>query len=342
MKYTAETLRARFPQNEVIVDAHGHPSVMVYVPRFRMCDVIPGGSDAPHPAFLAHGKVLPGIYISKFQNALADDAACSWPDCDPATHTDYDTAVRLCRSKGEGWHLMSAAEWGAVALWCRQNGFLPWGNNDLGRDYREEAVTARVSYEDREAGICRVATGSGPLEWSHNRSEDGIWDLNGNVWEWVGGLRLLFGEVQFCEDAQERWYAIDGSSGTPIVPNGSGTTPRSIKLDYINGIWTYTSAAVTSALAKARFCDFDAVQVDGTVSAAVAERLIAWGLLPSHTGQDIGGVSLYANNGAAERMPFRGGRWGQGVNAGVFKTCLDDPRTFAGHAVGFRAAYVPL
>ena len=337
--YTAEELRRHFPGNEVIVDSHGIPSVMVYVPMFRMCDVVGGASEAPHPAFLANGKVLPGIYISKFQNIVADGCACSWPNQDPATLIDYDASARACSEKGAGWHLMTAAEWGAIALWCRKNGWLPWGNNDLGRDYRESGSSAEIAYEDREAGICRTATGSGPVEWSHNRRPDGIWDLNANVWEWVGGLRLVCGELQFCDDADEKWYALDGLTGEQIPPNGSGTTPNSVKLDYVQGIWTYTAAPLTDSLAKARFCDFADVKAECSLAPAVVERLIALGLLPTHRGDDIASVSLYANNGAAERMPFRGGRWGQGANAGVFKTCLDDPRTYAGAAVGFRSAY---
>ena len=339
MEYTVETLRARFPLNEVIVDAHGYPSVMVYVPMFLMRDVIDGGSDMPHPAFVRNDEILHGIYISKFQNTLTDGYACAIPDKDPSTHIDYDTAVRACCEKGNGWHLMSAAEWGAIALWCRKNGWLPWGNNDWGKDYREVKSSARFSCEDREASICRTETGSGPFEWSHNHLADGIWDLNGNVWEWVGGLRLVCGEVQFCEEDSEAWFALNGKTGERIVPNGNGTTPDSVKLDYINGIWTYISAQVTDSLAKPRFCDFMDVKTDETLCPAVREKLIAWGLLPSHRGEDLNGVSLYANNGAVERMPFRGGRWGQGSNAGIFKTCLDDPRTYAGSAVGFRCAY---
>lgn len=336
-----KTLRAQFPHNEVITDVGGVPSVMVYIPMFRMSEVTAGGSDAPHPAFLADDRVLPGIYISKFQNTLVDGGACSVPDADPATRIDYDTAVRLCAEKGAGWHLMTAAEWGAVALWCRKNGWLPRGNNDWGRDWRESERCARVTYEDRQAGICRVATGTGPVEWSHNRRPDGIWDLNGNVWEWLGGLRLVFGELQFCDGADGEWFALDGLSGARLVPDGNGTTQNSVKLDFVQGIWTYTAAQVTDSLAKARACDFADVRTDGTLCGAVTEYLIALGLLPDHPGEDLAGVSLYANNGAQERMLFRGGRWGQGINAGVFKTCLDDPRSFSGHAVGFRAAYVP-
>ena len=234
--------------------------------------------------------------------------------------------------------MMTAAEWGAIALWCRKNGHLPWGNNDLGRDCRECEIRARVTYRDPVAGICRVATGSGPVEWSHNRRADGIWDLNANVWEWVGGLRLICGELQFCDDTTERWFALDARSGKRILPDGAGTTPYSVKLDYVNGAWIYTTA-VTDTLAKPRYCEFNDVSTDDTLCATVREWLIAYGLLPSHRGDDLAGVSLYANNGANERMPFRGGRWGQGVNTGVFKTCLDDPRNYAGAAVGFRCSY---
>lgn len=60
---------------------------------------------------------------------------------------------------------------------------------------------------------------------------------------------------------------------------------------------------------------------------------------PSVMVYDYHSVSLYANNGEAERIAFRGGRYSQGLNTGVFKTCLDDPRSYSGDAVGFRSAY---
>ena len=343
MNAVVEMLRKRFPENEIFTDERGKgiPSVMVYLPAFRMCDVIAGGCDALHPAFVAGNRSLDGIYVSKFQNIVIEGMAVSLPDADPATQVDYDTAVRLCQAGGSGRHLMTAAEWGAISLWCRKNGTLPYGNNDFGRDVREEHITARISYEDSAAGICRVATGSGPVTWSHNCRSDGIWDLNGNVWEWIAGVRLVYGELQFSADGLGDWFALDGQTGAHLIPDGNGTTQGSVKLDMIDGIWTYTAAYVTDALAKPRFCEFADVRADGSLCDAVLEYLIACALMSAQGGEDIQGVSFYANNGAAERMLFRGGRWGQGMNAGVFKNCLDDPRTFSGHAVGFRAVYYP-
>jgi hypothetical protein len=37
-------------------------------------------------------------------------------------------------------------------------------------------------------------------EWSHDGTEDGIYDLAGSVWRWVSGLRVLDGEVQIIPD----------------------------------------------------------------------------------------------------------------------------------------------
>ena len=32
---------------------------------------------------------------------------------------------------------MTKAEWAAIMLWCKKNGFQPWGNNNYGKDSRE-------------------------------------------------------------------------------------------------------------------------------------------------------------------------------------------------------------
>ena len=58
------------PNNKLIYDDKGIPSVMVYVPKFKMSDVIDGAGDSTHPAFIINGKEVPGIWISKYQNIV--------------------------------------------------------------------------------------------------------------------------------------------------------------------------------------------------------------------------------------------------------------------------------
>ena len=341
-------LKQKFPQNHIITDDFGKASVLVYVKKFYLDEVIDGALHIPHPAFVVDGKELDGIYISKFQNVIIDQKAYSLPGENPATNIDFDAAVSSCQAKGKGFHLMTAAEWGAIALWCQKNGWLPYGNNDMGKDIREKNVVASISYHDKEKSICKTATGSGPVEWSHNRQESGIYDLNANVWEWVSGIRLVYGELQVlpCNNAasgqfsqsatSNDWRTIDSKSGEFIIPGEN--TNNSIKLDFINGRWTYVSGKITSSEDNFRFCNFANVTVDDSICDKAKYILMSLACLPYPTYTEQS-VSLYANNGAEERIPFRGGRWGQGLNSGIFKSCFDDPRTYSGEAVGFRSAY---
>ena len=38
------------------------PSVMVYIPAFKNSDVLKGGNDSIHPAFIVNGQQIPGFY----------------------------------------------------------------------------------------------------------------------------------------------------------------------------------------------------------------------------------------------------------------------------------------
>jgi hypothetical protein len=69
----------------------------------------------------------------------------------------------------------------------------------------------------------------------------------------------------------------------------------------------------------------------------VPARMKQLGLFP--VGAGLGGDSIYTNNNG-ERLPFRGGYWGNTSGAGVFALNLNSPRSLAGTSFGFRCAYV--
>ena len=254
-------LKATCPGNDILLDDKGLPSVMVRIPKFKISDVITGGSDSTHPAFLVNGIEVSEIYISKYPNVAHNGRAYSLPGEDPASNMTWDTARGYCEAKGRGWHMMTKPEYSAIALWCKKNGFLPYGNNSYGKDSRETLAIAIPATFDGEGKTLHTLTGTGPITWSHNKAIDGIWDLNGNVSEWTGGIRMVYGEIQVQPNnngadssnlqtaGATTWKAIDATTGAFVDPNGSGTTPNSVKADAVNGV-TYSTSITTQRKAS--------------------------------------------------------------------------------------------
>jgi len=352
---SALALKAVCPTNDILYDDKGLPSIMVRIPKFKISDVITGGADSVHPAFIVNGVEVEEIYISKYQNVVNNSRAYSLPCEDPKANINLDQAINYCAAKGEGWHLMTRAEWAAIALWCKKNGKLPYGNNNYGKDTRENSYKAIPSMaRDGEGRIQRVATGSGPVTWSHDGTLEGIWDLNGNVWEWMGGLRAVYGEVQVLVNnnaadsdnsqsaSSAQWMAIDATTGNYITPNGNGTTANSVKLDYISSKWTYSTTITSSVDSTSRNCLFVNVTCDATISAAAQAVLKALALMPDDTAFDYEGDYFYFNNGVAERSFYSGGNWNNGTSAGLFALSGSYPRSHAVAHFGFRSAFVKL
>lgn len=350
--FASLALKSAYPNNSIMVDDKGMPSVLVYIPKFKMSDVIAGASDSTHPAFIVNGVEKAGIYISKFQNVAYNSRAYSLPGEDPKTYINADTARTYSESKGAGWHLMTAMEWGAIALWCKKNGFLPYGNNNYGKDTRETMFKAVPTSFESDGRTARVATGTGPVEWSHNRQLDGIYDLNGNVWEWVDGMRLVYGELQILDNnnaadssnsktaTSAAWKAINGTTGALITPDGNGTTANSLKLDYVSNKWKWITGALSSKADSNRSALFGDATADTNVCAAAKELLYALAMLPADsTAANYEDDYFWANNGVAERFPIRGGHWDYGANAGVFNVSMSSPRSSSNSAIGFRSAF---
>ena len=334
-------------KNTVLFDDLGMPSIMVVIPKGKISDVIDGGPQNTHPAFIVNGVEKNQIYISKYQNIVYNGRAYSLPFKDPAVYVTFDQAKQYCEAKGAGHHLMTNAEWAYIALWCKKNGFMPRGNNQYGADISAPHEKGVQTYFDSGAGKTgRVATGSGPASWAHDNTNAGIFDLNGNVWEWCGGYRTLGGEIHILPNnnaadpnnsqsaSSELWRAIL-ENGSLVDPNTDGT----LKWDFVNGKITLCKT-ITNQADASRSTEFKNLAVAPEVS-TVPEILKALALFPADNG-DHGGDYFYMNNGAGlERLAYRGGSWSNGAYAGVFSLYGPYSRSASIANIGFRSAFIP-
>lgn len=331
-------------KNTVLFDDLGMPSVMVPFPKLKMSDLIAGGSENIHPAFSVDGVEKSVIYVSKYQNIVLNERGYSLPMRDPRASLNFDQAVAYCRNKGKGWSLTPYSLWSAIALWCRKNGTMPRGNNNYGADHAYGHEKGVPTYYE-SGKIARCATGSGPNTWNHNWMPDGIADLNGNVWEWCAGMRLMNGEIQIipyanCMAADASmgasstlWKAI-AADGTLVEPGSAGT----LKYNYVSGHIQLTSGDITPEDTW-RGDTYQNMTLDSALTVPeIAKALLIY---PDEPGGDYGGDGHYMNN-SGERLPICGGRWYNTSDAGVFFVCLDAPRSASGTNVGFRSAYCEL
>jgi len=327
-------LQIAHPNNFLIYDDVGKPSVMVAIPKFYLDEVINGASHTVHPAFIINGVEQDVIYISKYQNIVENGRAYSLPMKDPAVNLDFDQACNYCKDKGNGWHLMTNAEWAAIALWCKKNGTMPKGNNNYGKDISETDLPQKAisAVRDSNGKINRIFTGSGPANWYHDGTFAGIADLNGNIGEWNSGLRLNNSEINIIVDNNAAANVTDISSTSTewkaIMPDGTLVEPNTI------GTLKYKAGTIaTDAGAKGSFT-FESIKAANGLTIPDLMKVLA--LAPDGTGYDSDNVWITAEG---ERMLSHGGDWGYGKQCGVFALYFNNLRSYRGAFIGFRSCY---
>lgn len=323
-----ETVLAEIPSSRpdvkhevvVIYDNAGIPSIMHRFTRVTNEELF-GGSSKTHGAFIIGGEEYDEIYISVYENCEINGKPYSLPHMKPWTNITNDDAARACFSKGEGWHLLTALEWGLLADTSLKNGTLPHGNTDCGK-YHAEPEEQGEAYDGY-----RTLTGSGPATWTHDHTPEGVHDLCGNIWEMVRGLRLKNGKLQVAKNNDaaldidlteegDDWQDVLDDAGNPVRVSVSDedditiTAEKDIEENYCGSRWGNVKIECESEQLK------ELALFNGEPEAY-----------------------FYADSTEGEYFPFRGGYWGDGANAGVFYTDLSNPRSYVGSSIGFRSAY---
>ena len=335
------------PNNEILLDDKGNPSVMVKIPKMTYKDLGLEGTGT-FPAWIVNGKEVPYICISKYQNIVKDGRAYSLPYQRPAVNVTFDQAVQYCESKGEGWHLMSNVEWQAIALWCAKNNCMPGGNNN--GSYGDYYYPTQKGAPMPANGYYYTATGSGDKSWFHNNDFSGIADLNGNVYEWVGGVRMQNGEFHIIKDndtaahvsqsaSSSEWKAI--KPGT-TVDNATLVSPGTtgVLINKSNGglgIKGTDSPGSSSGVAYNR----KASLASSSLSSKIPKQAYAHGFVLPEITTDRQDYTYYPNS-STEYMCYRGGYVDDNDYAGVFYSNCDGTRSNSFGDIGFRSAFVPL
>ncbi len=311
--------RATGGKQTIIYDAAGNANAMFVLPRFRYEDLSMaadmGTGDVTAFDF-GSGSIKSEIFIGAY--LASGSGAVSAPRQDPRTWLDHTAARAACAAKGAGWHLMTAHEWAAIALWCMANGYEPIGNTNWGRSHAKTWLAggrADGRAPGDAAGIGRTKTGSMGAEATHDRTLGGIADLVGNVWEWQDGLLLQSGQIKASThntQPEANWALqaafFDAPSSAPVLSNAITRAAS------VNAEWK----SVTKSASY--------------VSNPLLKRLLIEPASALPSGR------IYTNN-EGERLPFRGGDWGGGANAGLAALGLHGPRPGASTNVGFRPAF---
>ncbi len=345
------SLMAGCPGNEILYDDKGKPSIMVKIPKQTYKQLGMGASEATFPAFIINGQEVDAIWISKYPNIIKNGRAYSLPGQDPQANITLDNAIAACTAKGAGWHLMTQIERGLLINWCENNGFVPKGNNSYGKDSTESSYKA-LPGNIVSGQTNRTLTGTGPLTWLHDNSPSGIDGLGGNVRDWSGGVRSVYGELQIltnnngADSAHSQlagslvWKAIKADDGTLIEPNGNGTTPGSVKMDWISSKLTY-STTITDAAPGSHNCQFGSIVADGTIGDNAKLLLQSLGMLPYNPDGLCKTHQCYFDNSQAERSFSCGGYYNY-ASSGLAAFFGRYPRSITNAGIGFRSAFVVL
>jgi|GEM_PF-3290612 len=310
------------PNNYLVKDKNGVMDYVYFVPAFCWDPINLWNSTTWFYAFLdprAPNGISPGFYCASYQSSNVNSIARSLPGKYPWISINYDNAKAACEAKNftgeKKFHLMTNAERAALALWCQKNAYFPSGNTNYGQDTNNKQVWGKLKVPGVVAnhsleGIW--ATGSGGRMTSHDGSSAGIFDLKGNCWEWLSGMKMVDGRI------------FVGTNGA----GGAGNNYQEAESAYLDsGCSINTPNAFVNIVLSA---GSDPGYLKGLC------------LLPNGgTGANYDNNYFYVT-ASGERVPVFGGAWSLGSPAGLFNLGLFNARSDASWGIGFRFSFTDL
>ena len=281
-----------------IYDNAGIPSIMR---RFRKVTdkELFGGADKVHPAFVIGGVEYDEIYIGVYEGTEINGRIYSLPYTKPRTEITMDEFAEKCFAKGEGWHMMTAAEWGLVANECVRLGTMPHGNTDGGRWHGGE----------NEKGVF-------PEGYDEQNDPDIV----------LTGLRIKDGWMQVVpnNDAAMPGAALaDSGQWTPMQGSGGD-----LRATYEEGRAVFSTEQRPQSYGG---CRWERAEIKGSGPTRQMMELALYAGEPN--------AYIYVDGTEGEYILYRGGSWGSGSSAGVFGSYLNNPRSSVYGHVGGRVAY---
>lgn len=325
--------RATGGRQTIIRDSAGNANAMFVLPRFSYADLgmtADMGTGNVTAFDFGSGSIKSEIFIGAY--LASGSGSVSAPRQDPRASFNHTAARNACSAKGAGWHLMTAHEWAAIALWCMANGYEPIGNTYWGRSHAQTRMVgdrADNRAPGDTAGTGRTGTGSMGSEATHTRKLGGIADLVGNVWEWQDGLLLQDGRFKisaYNTQAEVDWAFVDAYLDASSLIAGSAILSSAIT-NRLGALGDNANAGNSASV------DWRSMtKAGGYVSLQALRRLLVEPASVLPQGR------IYMRN-FGERLPCRGGSWHSGADAGLAALYLSISREAAEVAVGFRPVF---
>ncbi len=283
----------------------------VLIPNFTIGDV----------AAVTFGGFLADKFICSQPNATAAEGspdvahsgaaaavpAISKPGVPVWDYITFPQAMIACANRGKGWHLITAFEWASLAFLAKKQNTQPHGGNANVDPPSDSVYTTEIALLDKHlhgetATYHRALPGTGPNTWAHNHLANGVFDLQGLVYQWVMGLFigaagtdghpevLASHDVTYTGSPYGRG-TISNSGGNPPVLTLDGAGINWLKqwtVDAFNGMSVYIAEAAGGAGAFYAITDTTATTLLLTNGDAPGNGQATF-VICKHVATDIGG-----------------------------------------------------